>query len=132
MPGTPFEPMTGSTIGRYEVLSRLSVGGMAEVFLAAAPGVDGGKSLVALKRILPDLRADKEFVQMFLEEARISSALAHRNIARVFELEQTDDLFLVMEFVQGQSLGSIVRAFRRLNRPIPLGFAMRVLIGVCE
>src|SRR5438034_8060144 len=126
-----FDFVDGASIGDYQVLTRLSVGGMSEVFLAVASRP--ARQLVTLKRILPELRELDEFVQMFLDEARITASLSHKNIARVFELgHEGGELFIAMEFVQGQSLASIVRAFKRNNRPVPLGFAGRVMRDVSE
>ena len=120
-------------VGRYQVLSRLAVGGMAELFLAVATNPDGTPALVTLKRILPDLAAQDEFVRMFINEARISLSLEHQNIARVYELGQDDgDLFIAMEFVAGQSLTNILRAFRAAGRPVPLGFAAMVARDLCR
>jgi serine/threonine-protein kinase len=124
---------TGTRLGRYQILTRLSVGGMAEIFLALASGAGGARQLVTLKRILPDLRELDEFVRMFVDEARISSALSHPNIAKVFELGQDEgELFIAMEFIAGQSLSSILQACRRAKRPVPMGFAGRVGVELCQ
>src|SRR6185503_21228765 len=78
------------------------------------------------------LRETEEFVQMFLDEARITALLSHPNIARVFDLGQENgELLMAMEFVPGQSLASIVRACRKANRPVPLGFAGKVVRDAC-
>ncbi|MBS1151610.1 MAG: Serine/threonine kinase family protein, partial [Myxococcaceae bacterium] len=114
-------------LGKYQILTRLSVGGMAEIFLAAAPGPTGAPRLVTVKRILPELRERTEFVHMFLDEARISASLAHLNIAQVYELgHEGEELFIAMEFIAGQSLASIVRRCKRLRRPVPVGFTAMV------
>src|SRR5438105_864643 len=92
----------GRRLGKYEILRRLSVGGMAEIFLAQVAGPGGFRKLLTLKRILPDLAEDQDFVQMFLDEARISAGLSHSNIAQVFDLgEQDGELYLAMEFIPG-------------------------------
>src|SRR3954468_21329588 len=86
-------------LGKYQILSRLSVGGMAEIFLATYVDSEGLTKLVTLKRILPDLREGEEFVNMFVNEARITASLNHPNIAQVHELgQERDDLFIAMEF----------------------------------
>ena len=75
---------------------------MAELFLAFTSGPGGFRKYVALKRILPDAQATKQFVKMFLDEARITAAFNHPNIGQVFELGQEDDeLYLAMEFIAG-------------------------------
>ena len=77
-------PPARERLGRYEILTPLSVGGMAELFLAYFTGPGGFRKFVALKRILPQFRAQDDFIAMFLDEARISAALSHANIAQVF------------------------------------------------
>lgn len=125
--------MHTTQLGRFKILSRLSVGGMAEIFLAAGPDPLGERRLVIVKRILPDLREREEFIHMFLDEARISASLAHPNIAQVYELgREGDELFIAMEFVAGQSLSSIVRRCKRLKRPLPLGFVALVGRHLCQ
>jgi len=119
-------------LGRYQVLTQLAVGGMAELFLAFFTGPGGFRKFVALKRILPVYRADSEFVAMFLDEARISAALSHANIAQVFELgEANKDYFIAMEFIEGQDLGRINRAARKAGGVLPVGFAAGVMRDVC-
>src|SRR5919112_3962684 len=99
------DAFSGRMLGKYEVLCRLSTGGMAEIFLAFQRGLAGFRKLVVLKRILPDIKGEEEFVRMFLDEARITAAFTHPNIAQVYDLDIADDeLFLVMEFVQGATL----------------------------
>ena len=125
--------MPTTQLGRYKILTRLSVGGMAEIFLAAGPDPVGERRLVIVKRILPDLREREEFIHMFLDEARISASLAHPNIAQVYELgKEGEELFIAMEFVAGQSLASINRRCKRLKRPVPLGFTALVGRGMCQ
>lgn len=120
-------------LGQYQILTRLSVGGMAEIFLAVAPGPKGEQRLVTVKRILPELREREEFVHMFLDEARISASLAHANIAQVYELgHERDELYIAMEFIAGQSLASILRRCKRLRRPVPVGFTAMVGRDLCR
>jgi serine/threonine-protein kinase len=124
------DPYRGKKIARYEILTRLSVGGMAELFLAFTSGPGGFRKFVALKQILPDVKTD-EFVKMFLDEARITAAFSHPNIGQVFELGQEDDeLYLAMEFLPGQNLEQVLIAASRV-RPLPIGFAARVARDVC-
>jgi serine/threonine protein kinase, bacterial len=119
-------------IGKYEVLTRLSVGGMAEVFLAVATGPRGFRKSVVLKSILPQHRDDHEFVEMFLDEARITAALSHSSIAQVFDLGQDDgELYLVMEFVAGRDVSTIGKAAARSRVALPVGFSCRVVHDAC-
>jgi CheY-like chemotaxis protein len=120
-------------LGKYQILTRLSVGGMAEIFLASTTDAEGRTRLVTLKRILPDLRERDEFVNMFVNEARITASLQHPHIAQVYELGQDrDELFIAMEFIAGQSLAAILRRCHRLNRPVPMGFTAMVGRDLCK
>ncbi len=117
-------------MGAYEILARLSVGGMAELFLAFLPGPGGFKKFVALKQILPDVRNDEAFVKMFLDEARISSGLSHPNIAQVYDLgrdETSGELYLAMEFVAGQNLALISKVAQRAGVLMPVPITLRLV-----
>ena len=119
-------------IGRYEVLTRLSVGGMAELFLTFVAGPGGFRKFVALKRILPNFNTHEEFIAMFLDEARITAALSHANIAQVFELGEADDnYYLAMEFIEGQDLSRIHKASVKKGRRLPVGFSAAVVHDTC-
>jgi len=119
-------------IGRYEILTRLSAGGMAEVFLARLVGPGGFQKLVVVKRILPELREDAEFVNLFYSEANITASLSHANIAQVFELgDEGGELFLALEFIPGLDLSRIARQFRQAKKRLPTGFSCRVVRDVC-
>ena len=120
-------------IGRYEVLTRLSVGGMAELFLAFVAGPGGFRKFVALKRILPAFKEEDEFVAMFLDEARISAALSHANIAQVFELGEADgDFYIAMEFIEGQDLSRVHKMAVRKGTVLPVRFSAAVVRDVCQ
>ncbi|AEI63636.1 serine/threonine kinase PKN13 [Corallococcus macrosporus] len=113
------------TLGKYEVLCRLSTGGMAEIFLASQRGLAGFHKLVVLKQILPDIRGEEEFVRMFLDEAKVTAAFNHPHIAQVYDLDIADgELFLSMEFVPGATLVEVARACRQANTPIPMGYSL--------
>ncbi|HEX5752516.1 MAG TPA: protein kinase [Archangium sp.] len=126
------DPHHGQRIGRYEVLTQLSVGGMAELFLGYTSGPGGFRKYVALKRVLPDARGDEQFEKMFLDEARITAALNHPNIGQVFELGQdAEGLFLAMEFIAGQNLNQVADVPRRRGQVLPVGFTLAVVRDVC-
>ncbi|ATB29961.1 serine/threonine-protein kinase [Melittangium boletus] len=136
--GSPFtstdftDPHRGSRIGRYQVISQLSVGGMAELFLGFTSGPGGFRKYAAIKRILPDARSDEQFERMFLDEARITAALNHPNIGQVFELGQdAEGLFLAMEFIAGQNLAQVISVCGRSQTPLPLGFGLSVVRDIC-
>jgi serine/threonine protein kinase, bacterial len=123
----------GRTIGRYSIVQRLSVGGMAEIFLALATGPGAFRKFVTLKRILPNLREDDAFVQMFLEEARISASLSHANIAQVFDLRsEGDELYLAMEYIAGEDVSQILRMTAKRQAFIPVGLTSMIVRDSCH
>lgn len=116
-------------IGKYTILANLASGGMAELSLGCTAGPGGFRKYVVLKRILPDAAQDERFVQMFLDEARITAAFSHPNIAQVFELGEDRDigLFVAMEFIPGQNLNQVVDACAEQAAVLPLGFSISVV-----
>ena len=93
--------------GKYELGPRIGEGGTAEVFLARLSGFDGFQKNVALKLVLPELMREREFLQLFVAEAKLVSVLTHPNIAQVYELGSANDrYFIAMEYVSGLDLGA--------------------------
>ncbi|GMU01839.1 hypothetical protein KH5H1_59590 [Corallococcus caeni] len=130
--GAGEDPDRGRRIGKYEILTRLSMGGMAELFLAFTSGPGGFRKFVAVKQILPDIKKDDQFVKMFLDEARITAAFSHANIGQVFDLGEEDgELYLAMEFLPGQNLEQVVKMAERRKYALPLGFCARVIRDTC-
>jgi serine/threonine protein kinase len=107
--------------GQYELLELIAVGGMAEVFKGRVVAAEGFEKLVAIKRILPDLAEDERFVKMLLTEARIHSALSHRNIVQIHDLGISEDgqYFIVLEFVDGYDLRMIAEQLAAMGEIIP-------------
>lgn len=119
--------------GKYLLLDRINVGGMAEVFKAKAFGVEGFERLVAVKRILPSIAEDEDFVTMFVDEAKIAVQLTHANIAQIFDLGKADDsYYIALEYVHGKDLRTIFERARRQSAPIPLLMACHIMSEVCE
>ena len=101
-------------VGRYQILDRLAVGGMAELFKATLTGDHGFEKLVAIKKILPHLATDKTFVEMFIDEARITAQLDHRHIVQVFELgTDADTPYIAMQYVDGLDVLGLLRECAR-------------------
>jgi serine/threonine protein kinase len=97
-------------LGRYQVVSRIATGGMAEVYLAVHGELSGFRTPVVLKKVLPHLACNPHFIDMFLDEARIASLLDHPNVVRIYEVGRTGtEYFLAMELVQGKPLSAVVR-----------------------
>jgi serine/threonine-protein kinase len=101
----------GTRLGRYELLVPIAKGGMARVWAARLQGQRGFSKMVAVKTILPHLAEEPEFERMFLDEARIASGVHHPNVCEIYELgEEGKILYLAMEWVNGESLVTILRA----------------------
>jgi eukaryotic-like serine/threonine-protein kinase len=119
--------------GKYFLLERVNVGGMAEVFRAKATGVEGFERLVAVKRILPGIAEDEEFVTMFKDEAKIAVQLTHANIAQIFDLGRADGSFYIaLEYIHGKDLRAIMNRVRQRADQLPVAFACYVIMKVCE
>jgi serine/threonine protein kinase len=128
--GSP-ELRPGAQLDRYRILRKLAQGGMAEVYLARAVGIEGFEKLVVVKRILPHLAGNAMFIEMFLSEARLAAVLDHPNIGQVFDLGRDgSDYYFVMEYVRGQSLHSVLKSAHRQARMLDPAQALGVSIGV--
>lgn len=113
---------------RYSIIKRLDKGGMAEVFLARSTSLEGFDKVVAIKRVLPHLAANERFVNMFLDEAKLSLHLDHANIVSVFDVGRSGQTyFIVMEFIDGTNMKRLVD-----RRAMPLDLAVYVAIEVCK
>jgi eukaryotic-like serine/threonine-protein kinase len=118
----------GYKLDRYELLCPIASGGMATVWLARLRGKRGFEKLFAIKTIRTELVDDPRFQEMFLDEARIASAVQHANVAQILDLgEQDDVLFIVMEWVDGDSLAKIRRLLAKREAKLPVGVVLRVL-----
>ncbi len=118
--------------GRYQLVERLAVGGMAELFVATAPGEHGFKKRVVIKRLLPHLVEDATYNAMFIDEAKLTGRLVHPKIAQTFELGKVDGvLFIAMEHVDGIDVLALLREFaskrRRIDQPLAAWIAHEVL-----
>ena len=121
------------SLGPYRLLDRVAVGGMAEVFKAKRSGVEGFEKIVALKRILPHLSENKEFLTMFVDEAKMVAGLTHPNIVQIFDLGKIDtSYYIAMEYVHGHDLRSIVKRTRNKGLRMPLDLSLRVISQVCS
>ena len=119
--------------GKYYLLERISVGGMAEVFKAKAFGVEGFERLIAVKRILPSIAEDLEFITMFIDEAKIAVQLNHANIAQIFDLGKVgDSYFIALEYVPGKDLRAIFDRMRRNKELVPIPMDCYVTMKICE
>ena len=123
---------SAARIGRYEVLARLATGGMAEILLGRVHGPSGFERAVVIKRILPQYAELPSFVSMFLDEARIAARIHHPNVVQVHELGEEDgELFLVMEYLQGESSASLMRRMSALGKPIGAALCAHIIAEAC-
>ncbi|HEX6245136.1 MAG TPA: protein kinase, partial [Polyangiales bacterium] len=116
-----------ASFGKYLLLQRVSVGGMAEIFKAIPDGATRIDQIVAIKRILPNIAEDREFIGMFIDEARIAGQLTHPNICRIYELGRVGaDHYIAMQFLWGRDLLKVMNRFKRAGLLIPPPMAVFV------
>ena len=120
--------------GQYEVLERIASGGMAELYKAKRTGVEGFQKIVAIKKILPHLADDEEFVTMFADEAKLAAQLNHPNIIHIYDLGkiQAGGYFIAMEYVDGRDLRAIQTAGGDMGVPLPVPLAVYVASKVAS
>jgi serine/threonine protein kinase len=116
-------------VGRYTMFGELGVGGMATVHYARLNGPVGFGRTVAMKRLHPQFARDPEFVRMFVDEARLASRIRHPNVVQTLDVvEEKTELFLVMDYVHGESLSHLLR--RCDGRGLPPRLVSAILAGV--
>ena len=126
--------LSGQVIdGKYELVSVAGEGGMATVYKARVRGAAGFQRSVAVKHIRPEYRALKNYIDMFIEEARVGSELAHPNIVQVHDfVSEAGSYYLVMEWVEGIDLGAFIKAYRDAKREVPWPLAVAIGIGTLQ
>jgi serine/threonine protein kinase len=130
---SPSEGDAASQYGPYQLLEKVAIGGMAEVFKAKRSGVEGFEKVVAVKRILPHLSDNKEFVDMFVDEAKMVAGLTHPNIVQIFDLGKIQkSYYIAMEFVHGRDLRSIQKRAKDRGLRIPLDLSLLIVSKVCS
>ncbi len=110
------------TFGKYQILERIATGGMAEIYKARLEGIGGFQRIFAIKRILPHLSQNADYVAMLVDEAKVAGLLSHANIVQILDLGQVDAVwYIAMEFVHGRDLGAVLRRAteRGLRLPVP-------------
>ncbi len=121
--------MSLETYGRYQLLKKLATGGMAQIYLARQLGPEGFEKLLVVKRILPHLAENEEFITMFLDEARIAARLNHPNVVQIFDLgAQDDSFFIAMEFIHGEDVRRVWKHADKVGKPIPVPLICRIII----
>jgi len=119
------------TIGRYALHAEIASGGMATIHIGRLLGPVGFARTVAIKRLHPPLAKDPEFVAMFLDEARLAARIRHPNVVSTLDVVATEgELFVVMEYVPGESLARLLRAVRTAKDMVPVPIAATIMVGV--
>jgi len=121
--------VSGSALGKYTLLAKLATGGMAEIFAAKSPEGD----VVVVKRILPQYAENPQFVQMFLDEARVASRIRHPNVCQVFELGRVGkQYFIAMELLEGVTLARLISRIAKSGRSVDIPVALGIIVQACE
>ena len=121
-------PGEGELYGKYQLLEKLATGGMAEVFSAMSTSIGGFQKLVALKRILPHLSTDAEFVSLFIDEAKLTVSLSHGSIVQVFDFGRIENnYFIAMELVDGKDMTQVLIKQSKQRRTVPLEVAFFII-----
>ena len=129
---SPLRTVSIENYGKYQLIKRLAMGGMARIYLARQRGPEGVEKQVVVKRILPHLAENEDFVRMFLDEARIAARLNHPNIVQIFDLgAQDDSFFIAMEYIHGEDLRRVWKKADRAGTPIPVPLVCRIITEAC-
>lgn len=119
--------------GKYQMLTRIASGGMAEVWLARSSSLGGFEKLLAIKRMRPTLSHNEAFVSMFIDEAKLTVQLAHPNIVQVFDFGRVDDdYFMAMEYVEGVDLSTLARQAKLQGPGLPVPLCVYIMRGVFD
>ncbi|MEE8138474.1 MAG: protein kinase, partial [Thermoanaerobaculia bacterium] len=114
-------------LGDYGLEEKIGVGAMADVWKARRKGVEGFEKTVALKTILPHFLDNPDFVERFIDEAKLAAQLNHNNITQIYDLGKAGgEFFIAMEFIDGKDLRTILDTGRRRGKPLPVGFALLI------
>jgi serine/threonine protein kinase/CheY-like chemotaxis protein len=115
----------GERFGQYRLLEKIAVGGMAEVWKARMRGVQGFQKTVAIKKILPHMTDNSDFIEMFIDEAKLAAQLSHPNIVHIYDLGKIGrDYYIAMEYVEGKDLRSLLNMSARNGQPVPMALAL--------
>lgn len=126
--GTQEVAEKGINFGQYLLLEKIATGGMAELFKAKRKGVEGFEKILAIKRILPHMSDNDEFITMFIDEAKLAAQLTHQNICQIFDLGKIESsYYIAMEYVHGKDLRAVLRASRSKKKPFPVELAILVI-----
>ena len=129
----PSEAKKPIRFGKYTLIDRIAVGGMAEIFLARQAGLEGFEKTIVIKRIRPHLSKQSNFVKMFLNEAKLAAQLNHPNIVQIYDLGKIgESYFIAMEYIFGRDMRRIIPKADALGIPFPMVYALKIASSVCE
>ncbi len=127
------EPTDGTKFGQYVLLDRIATGGMAEVWKARMRGVEGFQKTVAIKKILPHLSDNQDFIEMFIDEAKLAAQLSHNNIIHIYDLGKIQSsYYIAMEYVDGADLKTILGRAQERDQPLTVELALFVASKVAS
>jgi serine/threonine protein kinase len=119
--------------GKFVLLEKIATGGMAEIWLAKQSGIKGFEKLVVIKKILSHLNKNEKFTKMFINEAKIASKLNHPNIVQIYDLgKEVDSFYIVMEYIQGYDLLTIVKKSIKAQKRLPLSYAVKIIANAAN
>ncbi|MGD9369762.1 MAG: serine/threonine-protein kinase [Desulfobacteraceae bacterium] len=119
----------GSRIGPYHLKEKIAQGGMAELFLSDYVRTDGFRRKVAIKKVLPNLAENQDFIKMFIREARLAALLQHPNIVQIFDFGKIQNTyFIAMEFIDGKTLGQVMA---HVKAGLPIDMAVFLISKIC-
>jgi serine/threonine protein kinase len=124
---------TIQTFGKYQILERIATGGMAEIYKAKLEGIGGFQRTFAIKRILPNLSQNSEYITMLVDEAKVAGLLSHANIVQILDLGQVDNIwYIAMEYVHGRDLGAVLRRARQKGLCLPVPHTVFIAIELLK
>lgn len=118
--------------GKYRLLQKIAVGGMAELYLAKVTGDHGFEKRVAIKKILPHLSDEGNLVKAFIAEAKLAALLQHENIVQIYDFGSIDgEYFIAMEYLFGKDLRKLIRKAKRIDHPLDLENTLYIISRIC-
>lgn len=123
----------GINFGQYLLLSKIATGGMAELYKAKRKGVEGFEKILAIKKILPHMSDNEEFITMFIDEAKLAAQLTHHNVCQIFDLGKIEtSYYIAMEYVHGKDLRAVLKVARSKEKPMPVELAILIISRICS
>jgi TonB family protein len=127
------EPTDGTRFGQYVLLDKIATGGMAEVWKARMRGVEGFQKTVAIKKILPHLSDNREFIDMFIDEAKLAAQLNHNNIIHIYDLGKIQtSYYIAMEYIDGFDLKTILRSAQERDTPLSIELSLFIATKIAS